>query len=141
MSRRTEKIASQLMGEVARILREEVTDPRIRLVTITRVDVAPDLSHAVFFYSVIDADPEDTEAIEKVDDGLYSAASFLRRRAARALPLRRMPALRFRYDPSLALGTQTLGMLRDLGLSEAEPIAADGAQERAERSELDGEKA
>ena len=143
MSRRTEKVASQLKGEVARILREEATDPRIRLVTLTRVDVAPDLSHAVLFYSVMTADVEDSSALEQVEHGLHSAAAFLRRRAARALPLKRMPELRFRYDPSLALGTRTLGLLRELGnAQEGQGAHADAdARTHTGRSEADDEKA
>lgn len=141
MSRRTEKIASELKGEIARLLREEATDPRVRFVTITRVDVAPDLSNAVLFYSVMNADADDAAAIEQADDGLYSAAAFLRRRAARALALKRMPALRFRYDPSLALGTQTLAVLRELEAEGAAPEASDEVQRRAGRSDSDGEKA
>ena len=124
MSRRTDMIASQLRGEVSRLLREEVMDPRVRLVTLTRVDVSPDLSNALVYYSVMGDDDPDT--IEAVDDGLYSAAPFLRRRAAGALPLRRMPALRFRYDPSLALGTETLALLRETPAGEEEED--DGAQ-------------
>jgi ribosome-binding factor A len=143
VSRRTEKIASQLKGEVARLLREEATDPRIRLVTLTRVDVAPDLSHAVFLYSAMTADAEDPSALEQVAQGLHSAAPFLRRRAARALPLKRMPELRFRYDPSLALGTRTLEILRELEpaqMGEGAQVDAE-ARARAGRSEADGEKA
>jgi ribosome-binding factor A len=143
VSRRTEKIASQLKGEVARILREEATDPRIRLVTLTRVDVAPDLSHAVLFYSVMSADAEDASALEQVEHGLRSASAFLRRRAARALPLKRMPELRFRYDPSLALGARTLGLLRELeSAHEAQGVRADAeARPRAGRSGADDETA
>ena len=142
MSRRTEKVASQLKEEVARILREEATDPRVRLVTITRVDVAPDLSHAVLFYSAMTADAEDASAIEQVDEGLHSAAGFLRRRAARALPLKRMPELRFRYDPSLALGARTLGLLRELesGRSASDTRGETTAPADGERSEADGEE-
>jgi ribosome-binding factor A len=114
LSRRTERIAAEIRSEVARLLREEVTDPRIRLVTITRVDVAPDLSHAVLHYSVMNAEADDAEGVGSVDDGLHSAAGFLRRRAARALHLKRMPELRFRYDPSLSLGTRTLSVLREI---------------------------
>jgi ribosome-binding factor A len=112
MSRRTERVGSELLAELARLLREEVTDPRIRLVTLTRIDVAPDLTHAIVFYSALsvrgDAD------LEGIDAGLVSAAPFLRRRAAGALPFKRMPELRFRYDPSLSLGSHTLGLLRDI---------------------------
>jgi ribosome-binding factor A len=56
MSRRTDKIAASLMEELARMLREDVTDPRVGLVTITRVDVAPDLSNAIVHYSALNAE-------------------------------------------------------------------------------------
>ena len=45
---------------------------------------------------------------------LTSAGSFLRHRLASLLPLPRVPALRFRDDPSLALGSETLALLREL---------------------------
>jgi ribosome-binding factor A len=112
VTRRTERVASELRASIARLLREEVTDPRIGLVTITRVDVAPDLSHAIVFWSALGAHGE--EATQASQDGLESAAAFLRRRAARDLTLKRMPELRFRYDPSLAQGQHTLDLLRTL---------------------------
>jgi ribosome-binding factor A len=98
---------------VARTLREEISDPRVRLVTLTRIDVAPDLSHALVFWSALDVD-DDPERIEDRQAGLDSAAPYVRRRAARELPLKRMPELRFRYDPSLLLGSRTLAVLRDV---------------------------
>lgn len=112
MTRRTERVASELRAELARLLREEVTDPRIGLVTITRVDVAPDLSHAIVFWSALGARGEN--ATQESQDGLDSAAPFLRRRAAQGLSLKRMPEFRFRYDPSLAQGQQILDLLRTL---------------------------
>jgi ribosome-binding factor A len=111
-------IASQLRGEVARLLQQEVVDPRVHLVTVTRVDVAPDLSNAIVYYSVMGEDGPD--GVEAVDDGLKSAAPFLRRKAAGSLSLRRMPELRFRYDPSLALGSQTLAVLRETQVGDRE---------------------
>ena len=116
MSRRTERIAELLRAEIARVLHEEATDPRIRLVTLTRVDVAPDLSHALVYWSAMDA--SDVEAVESIEAGLTSAASFVRGRLARVLPLRRVPQLRFRYDASLVLGNETLSLLRSLSDDE-----------------------
>lgn len=116
MSRRTERVAEQIRGEVSRLLCEEATDPRIGLVSITRVDVAPDLGHALVFWSALGAEEE--AARERMQDGLESATPFLRRRLARALPLRRIPELRFRHDPSLVLGSQTLAVLRELSDDE-----------------------
>ena len=112
MSRRTERVGEQVRAELSRMLREEVTDPRIGFVTLVRVDVSPDLCSALVFWSLVETDGspsrEDTEA------GLESAAAFLRRGLAAKLALRRVPALRFRYDPSLELGDQTLSLLRTL---------------------------
>ena len=112
MSRRTDRIGEQVRAEVARILREEVTDPRIGLVTLTRVDVAPDLSNARIFWSTVG----DRDEIER---GLSSAAGFVRGRLARVLPLRKVPELRFLWDPSLELGDRTLAALRNLSPEDA----------------------
>ena len=89
-----------------------MTDPRIGLVTLTRVDVAPDLSHAIVFWSALGARGRGRDG--GVSGGARERRAFLRRRAARELPLKRMPELRFRYDPSLAHGQQTLDLLREL---------------------------
>lgn len=133
MTRRTERIASQIQAEVARILREEITDPRIGLVTITRVDVAPDLSNAVLFYSALLPDGDETTALAALEAGLRSAAPFVRRHAAGALPLKRMPELRFRYDPSLALGNRTLSLLRELeDRRDADAAAAAPSADRSD---------
>ena len=123
MSRRTERIAGELLAELARLLREEVTDPRVGVVTLTRVDVAPDLTHALVLWSALDVKGD---RIDEHQAGLDSAAPFLRRRIASALPLKRSPELRFRYDPSLALGSRTLSLLHELEPDEAE--GNDGAQ-------------
>lgn len=112
MSLRTERIAEQLRAEIARVLHQELTDPRVGLVTLTRVDVSPDLCNAIVFWSPLEseggADPE------TIGEGLASAAGFIRRRVAGALSLRRMPELRFRHDPSLDGGARMLQLLREL---------------------------
>ena len=125
MTRRTERVAGELLAELARLLREEITDPRVGIVTLTRIDVAPDLSHALVFWSALDTAPGD-DHLDEHQAGLDSAAPFLRRRIASALPLKRSPELRFRYDPSLVLGTRTLSVLRELEPDEAE--GNDGAK-------------
>lgn len=112
MSRRTERIGEQLRAELARLLREEVTDPRIGFVTLTQVDVSPDLSNARVYWSVVKS--EDAEGIAANGAGLESAAGFLRHRLAQRLELKRVPELRFRYDPSLVHGDATLALLREI---------------------------
>ena len=51
---------------------------------------------------------------QRIEAGLESAAPFLRRQLARTSTLRRMPELRFRFNPSLALGSRTLRVLKEL---------------------------
>lgn len=111
-SRRLERVGEQLRAEIARVLREEVADPRVGLVTILRVDVSPDLHNALVFWSRIET-PEGPD-LAAIGRGLDSAAPFVRRRLARELPLKRMPELRFRHDPALELGDRTLSLLREL---------------------------
>jgi ribosome-binding factor A len=117
MSRRTERVGEELRAELARLMAREVTDPRVTLVTLTRVDVAPDFSNALVFWSHMTAQTE--AELAQVEAGLASATGFLRHGLARALALRRIPQLHFRHDPSLALGQETLSLLRDLGDGEA----------------------
>ena len=112
MSWRVERIGEQIRGELSRLVRDEVSDPRIGLLTLTRVEVAPDLSSASVFWSPLGTQCE--EDLETVGAGLTSASGFLRKRLADELSLRRTPELRFRHDPSIEIGSKTLAVLRSL---------------------------
>jgi ribosome-binding factor A len=118
VTRRTERIGEQIRAELARLLREEVTDPRIGLVTLTRIDVAPDLSHAKVYWSSLDSVPHGRAGSAHPDadtaQGLASAAGFLRSQIARALATKRVPELRFVHDDSLAAGAETLRLLKEI---------------------------
>ena len=119
MSRRSERIGETIRGELARPLHAEVTDPRIGLVTLTRIDVAPDLSHAKVYWSCLDAlaqgSPEAAAREAEAARGLASAAGFLRTRLAGTLTTRRVPELRFVHDASLSEGAETLRLLKEIG--------------------------
>jgi len=119
LSLRTKRIGQQLRNEIARVLRDVVTDPRVHDVTLTAVDVSPDLSNAIVHWSLFDpaaasapGEVASEELLGEVESGLESCAGFVRRNLAVTLELRRMPELRFRYDPSLQLGGQTLELLQ-----------------------------
>jgi ribosome-binding factor A len=119
MSLRTDRIAHQLRDEIARMIREDVSDARVRGVTLTRIDVAPDLSNAIVQWSRFDANGDpNTEEIEEIENGLESAAGFMRRRLAKVLALRRTPALRFRYDPSMRMAGETMELLNEIQIDE-----------------------
>ena len=111
-SRRVERVGEELRAEIARLLRAEVADPRVALVTVLRVDTSPDLRNALVFWSRIER--AGGPSIEAVSEGLASAAGFLRRRLAQELPMKRMPALEFRYDAALEEGDRTLALLKEI---------------------------
>lgn len=112
MGHRLEKVGEELRSEIARLLHAEVADPRVALVTILRVDTSPDLRNALVFWSRIERDRG--PSVQAVADGLASAAPFLRRRLAKELPLKRMPALEFRYDAALEEGDRMLALLKEI---------------------------
>jgi len=112
MSRRTERIGEQIRAELARLLHEETTDPRIGFVTLTQVDVSPDLSNARVYWSAVKS--ENSEDLSNSEAGLESAAGFLRHRLAQVLHLKRVPELRFRFDSSLTHGDAALSLLREI---------------------------
>ena len=68
MTRRTERVGEQIRDVLARLLREQVTDPRIGLVTLTRVDVAPDFSNARVYWSALRKQPSGS-ALRKEPSG------------------------------------------------------------------------
>lgn len=94
--RRPEQVGELVRQVIAEALTREVRDPRIGLVTLTRVEASPDLSHARVFVAV-PGDLAEAEA-ERVLSGLRSAAGFLRNKVARALSTRITPELHFELD-------------------------------------------
>ena len=96
---------------VAEALAREVRDPRIGLVTVTRVEVSGDLGHARIFVALAgEAEPE----VERVLAGLRSAAGFLRGRVARALATRTTPELHFELDRGAEHAARINAMLAEL---------------------------
>jgi ribosome-binding factor A len=95
---RPQKLGDQIQREVSDLLRE-VRDPRVGMITITSVDVSPDLSHAKVFFTLFEKDKlEDTLA------GLKRASGYLRSQLAKRIKLYTTPGLRFVYDESVERG-------------------------------------
>jgi ribosome-binding factor A len=96
-SRRPEQVGETLRQVITDSLARAVRDPRVGFVTVTRVLVTNDLSHARVMVSVPGEDQDKERALE----GLQSAAGFLRSRAARTLTTRSVPELHFELDRGL----------------------------------------
>ena len=113
-SQRAQRVAEQIQREVAQLLRDEVKDPRVGRVTITAVEVSPDLSHAKIFVTHLAGREHADEAVR----ALAHTAGFLRTALSHRLQLYSVPQLHFAYDDSIESGMR-LSQLID------EAVAAD----------------
>ena len=95
---RPERVADQIRGELASLLAREVHDPGIGFVTLTRVQISPDLQLARVYYTALGDDKARSSTARALD----RATPFLRRQIGSRLRLRRTPKLKFVYDPSIA---------------------------------------
>jgi len=108
---RSERVGRHIRNTLADILRRDVKDPRLKLVTITGVDVSPDLRLAKIYY----ATTGDDEKIRRVQNGFDRARPFIKKRLGQELGLRYMPEIRFYYDDSLDHGARMEALFRSIG--------------------------
>jgi ribosome-binding factor A len=116
---RPDRVADQIRGELGQLLAREVHDPGIGFVTITRVQVSPDIQQARVFYTALG----DEKARRNSERALARAIPFLRRQIGARLRLKRVPELKFLYDESIAGQDRIEQLLRDLHQSHPEDDA------------------
>jgi len=107
---RAKRVAIRIREEISDVLLRRVRDPRIGFVTITDVDVSPDLRQAKIYYSIVGSEAERDQAAE----GLNSARGFIKRELASRLQLKFMPDIEFAYDRSLEYGQKIDSLLRNI---------------------------
>lgn len=125
---RPDRIADQIRAELGWLLAREVHDPGVGFVTITRVQVSPDLQQARVYYTALG----DDLARRSSARALERAAPFLRRHIGSRLRLRRVPELKFLFDESVAGQDRIEQLLRDID-------AARRAEDDSARSASEGE--
>ena len=101
-SARGARIADQIQRSLAELIRLEVRDPRVGLVTLTGVELSRDQSHAKVFFTVLGSPAQAEDAAA----GLARAAGFLRTELAHRLTTRKVPELHFEYDESVERGVR-----------------------------------
>jgi ribosome-binding factor A len=104
-------VGEQLREEISAMMITGIKDPRVRLASISRVRVSPDLREAWLAVSALGDDPDR----QKVVDGLGHAEGYLRAQLGRRLEnLRSVPRLHFELDESIAYSVRVSTLLRDL---------------------------
>ena len=112
MSRRTSRVSELLREEISDLVQRDLKDPRLEgaFLSITEVEVSPDLRTADVFVSHLGSPEERDEALA----GLQSASPWLERELRRRLRMRRTPSLRFQFDPSIERGARLASTIAEL---------------------------
>ena len=111
---RTDRIASEIMREAERIIREDVSDPRTEcMFSITHVDVTRDLRYAKVYVSVYEE-----EKREPMMKALKSAAGFIRHNIGRRVQLRYTPELLFELDTTIEYGVHIAILINQVRKTE-----------------------
>jgi len=108
------RVSDLIRSRLMNLLERKVNDPRLRMVTITDVEITPDTARADVYYGVLGG----TEAQAEAQEGLDSAAGWLRHELGQRLRLPHTPELVFHYDSSLNRGERIANILKELDISE-----------------------
>ena len=120
MSRRQEKVNDLLREVLSEIVRSEIKDPRLGFISLTGVEVAPDLSAARVFVSVMGDDAQQKDSLGV----LQRAKGFLRTELARRVrTMRHVPELIFKLDTSIQHGARVFELLEQVKREDAERAA------------------
>ena len=110
MTNRMERVNSSIKRELSNIISRELTNTNITgLITVNKVDTAPDFSNSKVYVSMI-AVKNKKEAML----ALKKASGFMRTRLAHTLQFRKMPSLIFIYDESVEYGSRINEIIHDL---------------------------
>jgi ribosome-binding factor A len=109
MSERMRRVNESVLQVLAEAV-PELKDPRIGLVTFTRVDTSPDLRHATAYVSVLGSARKQKASLA----GLEAAHGVLQGRLAKQLRMKRTPQLTFEYDPSVERGVRMSRLIDEL---------------------------
>jgi ribosome-binding factor A len=110
---RARRLAGQIRRDLAELIRLEVKDPRIGLVSLTDVELTPDYAHAKVYFTAM----EGAESVPGILEGLRCASGFLRRELGKRIHIHTLPELHFHYDRSIEEGSR-LSRLIDEAVSE-----------------------
>lgn len=112
---RSERVNEQIQRDLSEIIRTELKDPRVGMMTITAVEVTPDYAHANVYFTLIDG----KLSVEDTLFGLTKAAGFLRSALGKRIKIHQIPQLRFRFDESLERGISLSALIDQANATRA----------------------
>ena len=114
---RGDRVAEQVRRDLADLIRSELKDPRVGMISLTAVELTPDYAHAKVFFTTLNV-----EHLPEIVQGLKRAAGFLRRELGRRIHIHTLPELHFIYDSSLEYGASMTALIQQANaLSDQTP--------------------
>ncbi|PTD98148.1 30S ribosome-binding factor RbfA [Pseudothauera lacus] len=104
---RSQRVVEQIRRELAELIRLEVKDPRIGMISLTEVEITPDYAHAKVYFTSLKGE----EGLDDILSGLQRASGFLRRELGRRVRIHTIPELHFHYDRSLEQGSRLSSLI------------------------------
>jgi len=123
---RKDRVAEQIRRELAELIRTQLKDPRVGMVSITDVEVTADYAHAKVFFSTLAG----SEHVPEVLAGLQKASGFLRRGLGKCISIHMTPQLHFVFDQSLERGA-------DLSKLIEQAVAISDSSDPTPKTDLD----
>ena len=115
---RKDRVAEQIRRELAELIRTELKDPRVGMISLTDVEVTADYAHAKVFFSTLAAG----DNLPAVMTGLQKASGFLRRELGKRISIHMTPQLHFVFDQSLERGADLSKLIDEaLAISDHTP--------------------
>lgn len=106
---RKDRVSEQIRRELAELIRTELKDPRVGMISITDVEVTADYAHAKIFFSSLAG----SENLTAVMTGLEKASGFLRRELGKRISIHTTPQLHFVFDHSLERGADLSKLIQE----------------------------
>jgi ribosome-binding factor A len=104
---RKNKLEHQILRIIGNVLLTELKDPRVEFISVSRVDLSSDLSHAEVFYSILG----DEKAKKDAGYGLKSARGYIKKIVGNSLQMRHVPDISFTYDDSVEKGVDLVNLI------------------------------
>ena len=119
--KRSDRVGDMIRQVIGEMLRRDLNDPRLSLVTLTAVTVTEDLKIATVFFSAMGNPVQEEASLH----GLQSAAGYIKRRLGRELRLKYTPDLSFQVDHSFEYGTKIDQLIRNVQAEKDEDAKED----------------
>lgn len=111
---RSDRVRQQIKRELSVVIRDELKDPRVGFITVTEVELSPDMRHAKVYVSIMGNEEEKTNTME----GLLRATGFVRTQLGKKIRLRYFPEIIFRHDTSLDRASHIYQLLDEARVKE-----------------------